>query len=53
MFIADIYINLPVKSIAQAYSYIIPEDKLFLDVGGRVIVPFHGRATEGFILNKY
>ena len=53
MFIADVYINLPVKSIAQAYSYIIPEDKLFLDVGWRVIVPFHGRATEGFILNKY
>ena len=53
MYIADVYVNLPVKSIARAYSYIIPEDKLFLDVGWRVVVPFHGRATEGFILNKY
>jgi len=53
LYIADVYVNLPVKSIAQAYSYIIPDDKLFLDAGWRVVVPFHGRATEGFILNKY
>lgn len=51
--LADIYINIPVKSIARAYSYIIPEQFDFVKVGCRVIVPFGGRLIEGFIIKIY
>ncbi len=46
--IAEVYINIPVKSIAQAYSYIVPEEFDFLQPGCRVVVPFGGRLIEGF-----
>lgn len=51
--LADIYINIPVKSIARAYSYLIPEQFDFVKVGCRVIVPFGGRLIEGFIIKIY
>ena len=51
--LADIYINIPVKSIAQAYTYIIPEQFDILNVGCRVIVPFGNRIIEGFVVQIY
>ncbi|MCR5176345.1 MAG: primosomal protein N' [Anaerovibrio sp.] len=50
MILADVYINIPIKSISKAYSYIIPDKLNYLDVGWRVIVPFGGRDIEGFIV---
>ena len=47
--LADIYINIPVKSIAKAYTYIIPEKFDILKEGCRVLVPFGNRIMEGFI----
>ncbi|WP_297569838.1 primosomal protein N' [uncultured Anaerovibrio sp.] len=52
MILADVYINIPIKSISRAYSYIIPDELAFLDVGWRVIVPFGGRDIEGFVVSK-
>lgn len=46
--IADVFINIPIKSIAQAYSYTVPENLDFLRPGCRVVVPFGGRIIEGF-----
>ncbi|ORT99755.1 Helicase PriA essential for oriC/DnaA-independent DNA replication [Anaerovibrio sp. JC8] len=51
MILADVYINIPIKSISQAYSYIVPDELSYLDVGWRVIVPFGGRSIEGFIVS--
>lgn len=51
MKLADVYINIPIKSISKAYSYLIPEELDFLTVGWRVIVPFGGRDIEGFIVD--
>lgn len=48
--IADIYINIPVKSIARPYTYLIPEQFDILKTGCRVLVPFGGRIMEGFII---
>lgn len=50
MRIADVYINLPIKSIAQAFSYIIPEELEEIGAGWRVLVPFGGRTIEGFVV---
>ena len=36
--LADIYINIPVKSIAKAYTYIIPEKFDILKEGCRVLI---------------
>ena len=52
MILVDVYINIPIKSISRAYSYIIPDELTFLDVGWRVIVPFGGRDIEGFVVSK-
>ena len=51
--LADIYINIPVKSIAKAYTYIIPEKFDILKEGCRVLVPFGNRIMEGFIIKIY
>lgn len=48
--IANVFVNIPVKSIAKAYSYEIPAELLFLEAGWRVFVPFGGRKVEGFIV---
>ena len=47
---ADIYINIPVKSIAKPYTDLVPEQFDFLKAGCRVLVPFGGRLMEGFII---
>jgi primosomal protein N' (replication factor Y) len=49
--IANIFVNIPVKSIAKAYSYTIPDKFSFLQEGWRVFVPFGNRKVEGFIVN--
>lgn len=53
MKIADVFVNLPVKSIAKAYSYSIPEAYSFVGTGWRVFVPFGNRKLEGFIVNVH
>lgn len=51
LLIADVFINIPVRRIAQAYSYIVPDKLSFLERGWRVIVPFAGRKEEGFVIS--
>ncbi len=53
MRIADVYINIPIKSISQAFSYLVPEDMHQLTAGWRVLVPFGGRDIEGFVVDAY
>ena len=50
MQVAEVFVNIPVKSIAKAFTYIVPAD-LDVGVGWRVFVPFGGRKVEGFILS--
>lgn len=47
---ADVFVNIPVKSIAKAYTYRVPAELAYLGVGWRVFVPFGGRKVEGFVL---
>lgn len=51
MLVADVYVNLPLKSIASAFSYRVPEAFSSLRAGWRVFVPFGGRKVEGFVLD--
>ena len=53
MRIADVYINIPIKSIAQAFSYILPANLANVNAGRRVLVPFGGRDIEGFVVQVY
>ena len=50
MQVAEVFVNIPVKSIAKAFSYIVPAS-LTVGIGWRVFVPFGGRKVEGFILS--
>lgn len=50
MILADIYINLPIKSITQVYTYIVPEHLSDIEPGYRVIVPFGKSLREGFVI---
>ena len=47
---ADVFVNIPVKSIAKAYTYRVPEELREIGAGWRVLVPFGGRKAEGFVL---
>ncbi|MGP1365766.1 MAG: replication restart helicase PriA [Schwartzia sp. (in: firmicutes)] len=47
---AEVLVNLPVKSLYRSFTYRIPAALSCLDVGWRVLVPFGGRKVEGFIL---
>ena len=47
---AEVFVNIPVKSIAKAYSYAVPDEMSFLAAGWRVFVPFGGRRVEGFVV---
>lgn len=47
---AAVYINIPVKSISDAFTYRIPENLDFLGAGWRVVVPFGRQRLEGFIV---
>jgi len=50
--IASVFVNIPVKSIAKAFSYHVPEELARRGVGPgwRVFVPFGGRKVEGFVV---
>ncbi len=50
MLTASVFVNIPVKSIAKAFTYRVPDQLRFVGVGWRVFVPFGGRKVEGFIL---
>ncbi len=49
MTVADVYINIPVKSIAQEFTYILPEMLSQVTIGWRVFVPFGNVRKEGFV----
>ena len=49
MTVADVYINIPVKSIAQEFTYVLPEHLAQVGAGWRVFVPFGNVRKEGFI----
>ena len=40
MTVADVYINIPVKSIRQEFTYLLPERLAQVAAGWRVFVPF-------------
>ena len=48
---AEVFVNIPVKRVAQAYSYRVPESFVRIDAGWRVVVPFGGRRVEGFVVD--
>lgn len=50
---ADVFINISVKTIAESYTYIIPEKFKFLKTGCRVVVSFGARKMEGFIVRIF
>ncbi len=47
---AQVFVNIPVKSIAKPYTYRVPPELAQVGAGWRVFVPFGGRRVEGFIL---
>ena len=49
MTVADVYINIPVKSIAQEFTYRLPESLAQVTTGWRVFVPFGNVRKEGFV----
>ena len=51
MLTADVFVNIPVKSISKAYTYRVPDGLSHVGVGWRVFVPFGGRKVEGFVLS--
>ena len=51
MLTANVFVNIPVKSIARAYTYSVPAELSYLGAGWRVFVPFGGRKVEGFIVS--
>lgn len=50
MTVADVYINIPVKSIARAFTYIVPPEHAQIGAGWRVFVPFGNVRVEGFVV---
>lgn len=49
--IAEVFINLPARSIAKSFSYAVPPTLDFINVGWRVLVPFGNRQAEGFVIS--
>ena len=49
MTVADVYVNIPVKSIAQEFTYLLPETLKRVTAGWRVLVPFGNVRKEGFV----
>lgn len=47
---ADVVVNIKAKTVAQVYTYRLPEALSFLEEGWRVRIPFGARQAEGFIL---
>lgn len=53
LLLADVFVNIPVKSISSAFTYRVPAAFSYLGPGWRVFVPFGGRKVEGFILHTH
>ena len=51
MLTASVFVNIPVKSIARAFTYSVPAELSYLGAGWRVFVPFGGRKVEGFVVS--
>ena len=45
-------INLPVKQLFKQFTYAVPPELEHIDVGWRVVVPFHGQTVEGFVVER-
>lgn len=45
-------INLPVKQLFKQYTYAVPQGLEYIDIGWRVVVPFHGQTVEGFVVER-
>jgi primosomal protein N' (replication factor Y) len=52
VFAVNVAINLPVKSLFRQFTYTVPEELSFLDIGWRVVVPFSGQKVEGFVVER-
>ena len=50
---ADVFVNIPVKSIARAYTYRVPQELAKIEAGWRVFVPFGSRKVEGFVVETH
>ena len=51
--LVDVCVNIPAKQINKVFTYSLPENFSKVDTGWRVVVPFAGNVTEGFIIKKY
>ena len=51
MLTAQVFVNVPVKSIAKPYTYRVPDTLSQVGAGWRVLVPFGGRKVEGFVVS--
>jgi primosomal protein N' (replication factor Y) len=49
--IAQVWINIPVRTLDKTFSYVIPDKMDFIDTGWRVLVPFGNRKVEGFVVS--
>ena len=49
--VAEVIINRPSKKLNRTFSYIIPKNLSFLQVGWRCIIPFGNKTEEGIILS--
>ncbi|MBO5245227.1 MAG: primosomal protein N', partial [Selenomonadales bacterium] len=48
--VADVFVNVPVKKLDKPFTYLVPSQFSHLKAGWRVLVPFGGRMTEGFVM---
>ena len=51
MLTAQVFVNVPVKSIAKPYTYRVPDTLAQVGAGWRGLVPFGGRKVEGFVVS--
>lgn len=52
MFCVDVAINLPIKNLFRQYTYTVPDEFGFLDVGWRCVVNFGNQIVEGFVVRR-
>ena len=52
MLCVDVAINLPIKNLFRQYTYTVPDEFSFLDVGWRCVVNFGNQIVEGFVVRR-
>lgn len=52
MLCVDVAINLPIKNLFRQYTYMVPDEFSFLDVGWRCVVSFGNQIVEGFVVGR-